>query len=46
MVATKFYNDAYYQNKYYADVAGITLSDLNKMEQEFLSLINYNLYID
>ncbi|KRX01571.1 Cyclin-like protein [Pseudocohnilembus persalinus] len=45
LTAIKFSNDNNYQNVYYAKVGGIKLQDLNKMEVEFLDLIEYNLLV-
>ncbi len=45
MVATKFFCDKYYTNLYYSHVAGVELNEMNELETEFLSLIDYNLDI-
>ena len=45
VVAAKLRDDTYYSNKYYASIGGVTLSDMNKMEQSFLRSTGWNLYI-
>ena len=44
--AIKYHEDKYYSNKYYAKVAGLSLKQLNDLEYYFLSLIDFNLYVD
>lgn len=45
MVTAKFYDDVFYSNLFYSKVGGITLSELNNLEVEFLNLIGFELYI-
>lgn len=40
------FNDIYFYNKYYSEVGGVALNELNIMEEQFLLLLGYNLYID
>jgi hypothetical protein len=43
----KFYDDAYYTNKYYAQMGGVNVEEFNKLEQEFLiNYIQFGLYVD
>ena len=44
--AIKYNEDDFYSNTYYAKVGGISLQEINNLESEFLSLINFNLWID
>ena len=44
-MAIKFNEDSYYSNEYYSSVGGISCSEINKLEAEMLSLLNYNLVI-
>jgi hypothetical protein len=46
LTAIKFNEDDFYSNTYYAKVGGITLQEINNLENEFLTLINFNLWID
>jgi hypothetical protein len=46
LTAIKFNEDDFYSNTYYAKVGGISLQEINNLESEFLSLINFNLWID
>lgn len=45
MIAAKFYDDQYFDNNYYARVGGITNSELNILELEFLKLIRFGLFV-
>jgi len=45
LVAAKFFDDAYYNNAYYAKVGGVTVSELNSLEVEFLFRINFSLRV-
>ena len=42
----KYNEDEYFNNEYYAKVAGVTINELNKMEYDFLVLLDFNLYIE
>ena len=42
VIATKFIDDKYYKNKYYASVGGISLTTLNEQESHMLNLLNYH----
>jgi len=44
MLAAKFFDDAYYNNAYYAKVGGIAVSELNLLEVEFLFRIHFQLH--
>ncbi len=46
MVAIKFFDDKYYNNAYYAKVGGINTKEMNKLEIEFLQMIDYNLCVE
>ncbi|KAJ5066059.1 hypothetical protein M0811_03392 [Anaeramoeba ignava] len=45
MSAAKFFDDQFYNNKFYATVGGIPLEEMNKLELEFLFLIDFQLVI-
>ena len=45
LIAIKFNSDFYYDNFFFSKIGGIALSEFNKLEKEFLFLINYQLYI-
>ena len=45
LAATKFFDDRYYENSYYAKVGGLKNSELNALEALFLQLINFQLYV-
>jgi hypothetical protein len=46
VIASKYLDDFYFKNSYYANVGGIPLQMLNQLEIEFLTLINFNSYIE
>ncbi|EGC30214.1 hypothetical protein DICPUDRAFT_99601 [Dictyostelium purpureum] len=46
IVASKFHNDKALNNRYYAQVGGISLSEMNQLEIHFLLLLNWKLNID
>jgi hypothetical protein len=45
LLAAKFFDDAYYNNAYYAKVGGVLVSEMNSLEVEFLFRINFSLRI-
>jgi len=45
ILAIKYNEDCYYSMNYYSKIGGITLSELNNLESEYLILIEYNLFI-
>ncbi|KAI0063231.1 hypothetical protein BV25DRAFT_1915551 [Artomyces pyxidatus] len=46
MMANKFVDDNTYTNKTWSEVSGIELTEVNKMEREFLEGIDFGLYVD
>eukprot|EP01063_Lacrimia_lanifica_P032579 TRINITY_DN558_c0_g4_i2.p1 TRINITY_DN558_c0_g4~~TRINITY_DN558_c0_g4_i2.p1 ORF type:complete len:241 (+),score=99.79 TRINITY_DN558_c0_g4_i2:63-785(+) len=46
VVAEKYLKDAFLLNTYYAKVCGITVSELNVIEREFLLAIDWNLFVE
>lgn len=44
LLAAKFFDDAYYNNAYYAKVGGVLVSEMNGLEVEFLFRINFSLH--
>ena len=46
MVAIKYNEDEYYSSKFYAKIGGVTLAEICNLEYNFLSLINYNLFVN
>lgn len=45
LLAAKFFDDAYYNNAYYAKVGGVLTSEMNGLEVEFLFRINFSLHV-
>lgn len=45
LCAIKYNEDVFYENKYYAEIAGVSLKELNKIEYDFIDLIDFNLFI-
>ena len=46
MTAAKFWDDYFLSNQNYSLIGGISVSEINLLENEFLSMIGYNLYVD
>ena len=46
MIAAKFHDDIFFQNQYYAKVAGISKEEFNKLEEVFLEIMDYRLLIN
>ena len=44
-MAIKFHEDSYYNNTFYSLVGGVSLSELNYLEAEMLSLLRFNLHV-
>ncbi|KAK1442680.1 cyclin PHO80-like domain containing protein [Babesia gibsoni] len=45
MLAAKFSDDVYYSNKFYAQVGGVNVTEINLLEAQFLSMLNFQLYV-
>lgn len=45
MLASKFFDDLYYNNAYYARVGGISNAEINNLEMELLRMISFSLYV-
>lgn len=45
MLAAKFFDDAFYNNAYYARVGGVSNYEMNVLELEFLYLTNFSLNV-
>eukprot|EP00009_Paramoeba_aestuarina_P014707 CAMPEP_0201524176 /NCGR_PEP_ID=MMETSP0161_2-20130828/21158_1 /ASSEMBLY_ACC=CAM_ASM_000251 /TAXON_ID=180227 /ORGANISM="Neoparamoeba aestuarina, Strain SoJaBio B1-5/56/2" /LENGTH=250 /DNA_ID=CAMNT_0047923467 /DNA_START=17 /DNA_END=769 /DNA_ORIENTATION=+ len=45
VIATKFLDDFLQTNTFYARVGGISLSELNKLESEFLQILDFDLLV-
>ena len=46
IVAIKYNEDENYSLKFYAKIGGVTLGEICNLEYNFLSLINYNLFVN
>lgn len=46
LLGSKFLDDNTFQNRSWSEVSGIPVSELNKLEAEWLRGINWNLYVD
>ena len=46
IVAIKFNEDNYLSNEYYAKIGGVSKNEINNLEYEFLTLIQFNLFVD
>ena len=45
LLASKYFDDLFYNNKFYAKVGGIPCSELNDLEREFLTRCGFSLSI-
>ena len=45
LISIKYNEDSYYENKYYAEIAGVKLKELKLLEYSFVSLLQFNLFI-
>lgn len=45
MLAAKFLDDLFYNNAFYAKLGGVSVTEINALEIEFLKLINFSLYV-
>jgi len=45
MLAVKFSEDVFFSNAHYAKVAGLSVSELNKLEQRFVQLLHWRLHV-
>ncbi|KAM3143016.1 hypothetical protein pb186bvf_004834 [Paramecium bursaria] len=46
LISAKFYDDRFFQNVYYANVAGISHEEFNTLERKYLFLLDFKLLID
>ncbi len=46
LISLKYNEDEIYDNIYYSTIAGVSIQELNKMEYEFVLLLNFNFYIN
>lgn len=45
LLATKVFDDEFYKNAYYAKLGGVSTAEMNTLEIEFLSLVNFKLSV-
>ena len=45
IIAIKYNEDSFYDNKYYSEIAGVDLKELNIMENTFAEMCHFKLYI-
>eukprot|EP00915_Cephaloidophora_sp_WS-2016_P005910 GHVH01007792.1.p1 GENE.GHVH01007792.1~~GHVH01007792.1.p1 ORF type:complete len:530 (+),score=46.80 GHVH01007792.1:101-1690(+) len=45
VLAAKFFDDHYFSNAFYAKVGGVTNTEINRLEINFLRLSKYNLFV-
>jgi len=46
LIAVKFSDDQFYSNAYYAKVGGVTTKELNRLEKQFLLVLDWRLAVD
>ena len=45
LISIKYNEDFFYDNKYYADIAGVKIKELKLLEYNFVNLINFKLFV-
>ena len=45
LISIKYNEDTFYDNKYYSEIAGVTLKELNNLEYHFVNLLHFLLYV-
>jgi len=46
MLGAKFFDDQYFNNKYFGKVGGVSQREMNLLEIEFLFMINFDLFVE
>lgn len=46
VVAAKFHDDSFYSNRYYSNVGGVQLQEMNRLEMRFLELLEWHIRVD
>lgn len=46
LISIKYNEDDYFANEFYAKVGGITRVEMDKLEYEFLALVDFKLFVD
>ena len=46
LLSIKYNEDKYYENRYYADIAGVTLKELNYLEYKYVKMIHFQFYVN
>ena len=46
LIAIKYNEDKFYDNKFYSDIAGVKLKELKLIEYTFLELNNFNVFVN
>ena len=45
VIAVKYNEDDFFSSRFYANLGGISKTEMNNLEYEFISMINFNLYV-
>lgn len=46
LLAIKYNEDVYFEFNYYANIAGVSVNDLKKLESDFVYLIGFKFFVD
>ena len=46
LISIKLNEDSYYDNKFYSQIAGVSMKELKMIEHTFLELNNFNVFVD
>ena len=46
LISIKFNEDSYYDNKFYSEIAGVKLKELQNIEESFFEMSDFDVYVD
>ena len=46
LISIKYNEDSYYENKFYAEIAGVKLKEIKIIEYSILEIIDFNVFVD
>ena len=46
LISIKFNEDSYYDNKFYSEIAGVKLKELQNIEECFFEMSDFDVYVD
>lgn len=46
LISVKYNEDLFYDNSFYAELGGVSLKELNSIENSFIDMLNFKLYVE